>query len=88
VSVFQLLSPDDFERDFDRGVRMLAGELRTYTEEKLIVGKGGRRVWINLTVSLVHDEADEPRYFIAVAEDIGKRKQAEEERQRTQEQLG
>ena len=87
VSVFQLVSPEDFERDFDRGVRMLAGELRDYTEEKLIVGKGGRRVWINLTVSLVHDDSDEPRYFIAVAEDIGKRKQAEEERQRTQEQL-
>ncbi|MDQ2672646.1 MAG: PAS domain S-box protein [Actinomycetota bacterium] len=87
VSVFQLISPEDVERDFDRGVRMLAGELRDYTEEKLIVGKGGRRVWINLTVSLVHDDADEPRYFIAVAEDIGKRKQAEEERQRTQEQL-
>jgi PAS domain S-box-containing protein len=87
VSVFQLISPEDVERDFDRGVRMLAGEQRDYTEEKLIVGKGGRRVWINLTVSLVHDDADEPRYFIAVAEDIGKRKQAEEERQRTQEQL-
>ncbi|HYQ83426.1 MAG TPA: PAS domain S-box protein, partial [Rubrobacter sp.] len=87
VSVFQLVSPEDFERDFDRGVRMLAGELSDYTEEKLIVGKGGRRVWINLTVSLVHDDAGEPRYFIAVAEDIGKRKQAEEERQRTQEQL-
>jgi PAS domain S-box-containing protein len=42
------------------------------------VGKGGRRVWINLTVSLVHDDSDEPRYFIAVVEDIGKRKQAEE----------
>src|ERR671913_384912 len=87
VSVFELVSPDDFERDFERGVRMLAGELRDYTEEKLIVGKGGRRVWINLTVSLVHDDSDEPRYFIAVAEDIGKRKEAEEERQRTQEQL-
>jgi PAS domain S-box-containing protein len=87
VSVFQLVSPEDFERDFDRGVRMLAGELRDYTEEKLIVGKGGGRVWINLTVSLVHDDSDEPRYFIAVAEDIGKRKQIEEERQRTQEQL-
>jgi hypothetical protein len=35
----------------------------------------------------VHDDADEPRYFIAVAEDIGKRNQAEEEPQRTQEQL-
>jgi DNA-binding NarL/FixJ family response regulator len=35
----------------------------------------------------VHDDADEPRYFIAAAEDIGKRKQAEEEPQRTQERL-
>src|SRR5215218_3925036 len=87
ISVFELVSPEDYERDFERGVRMLAGELRDYTEEKLIVGKGGRRVWINLTVSLVHNDADEPLYFIAVAEDIGRRKQAEEERQRTQEQL-
>ncbi|MBA2782387.1 MAG: PAS domain S-box protein, partial [Rubrobacteraceae bacterium] len=87
VSVFELVSPEDFERDFGRGVRMLAGELSDYTEEKLIVGKGRRRVWINLTVSLVHDDSGEPRYFIAVAEEIGKRKQAEEERQRTQEQL-
>ncbi|MDQ3182177.1 MAG: PAS domain S-box protein, partial [Actinomycetota bacterium] len=87
VSVFELVSPEDFERDFGRGVRMLAGELSDYTEEKLIVGKGRRRVWINLTVSLVHDDSGEPRYFIAVAEEIGKRMQAEEERQRTQEQL-
>ena len=78
ASVFSLISPEDFDRDFERGVNMLAGELRDYTEEKLIVGKGGRRVWINLTVSLVHDESDEPRYFIAVVEDIGKRKRAEE----------
>jgi PAS domain S-box-containing protein len=87
VSVFELVSPEDLERDFDRGVGMLAGELSDYTEEKHIVGKGGRRVWINLTVSLVHDDSNEPRYFIAVAEEIGKRKQAEEERRRTQEQL-
>jgi PAS domain S-box-containing protein len=78
ASVFSLISPEDFDRDFERGVSMLAGELGDYTEEKLIVGKGGRRVWINLTVSLVHDESDEPRYFIAVVEDIGKRKQSEE----------
>jgi PAS domain S-box-containing protein len=78
ASVFSLISPEDYDRDFERGLSMLAGELRNYTEEKLIVGKGGRRVWINLTVSLVHDERDEPRYFIAVVEDIGKRKQAEE----------
>jgi len=79
VSVFHLISPEDSEKDLDVGVRMLAGEFRDYTEEKLIVGKEGKRVWINLTVSLVHDDSDEPRYFIAVAEDIGKRKQAEED---------
>lgn len=79
ASVFSLISPEDFDRDFERGVSMLAGELSDYTEEKLIVGKGGRRVWINLTVSLVHDESGEPRYFIAVVEDIGKRKQAEQD---------
>ena len=79
ASVFSLISPEDFDRDFERGVSMLAGELNDYTEEKLIVGRGGRRVWINLTVSLVHDESDEPRYFIAVVEDIGKRKQAEQD---------
>src|SRR5215207_232128 len=79
VSVFHLIAPEDSEKDLDVGVRMLAGEFRDYTEEKLIVGKEGKRVWINLTVSLVHDDSDEPRYFIAVAEDIGKRKQAEED---------
>ena len=78
ASVFSLIPPEDFDRDFERGVSMLAGELRDYSEEKLIIGKGGVRVWINLTVSLVYDEKDEPIYFIAVVEDIGKRKEAEE----------
>ncbi|HEX2739427.1 MAG TPA: PAS domain S-box protein, partial [Rubrobacter sp.] len=79
VSVFDLISPEDVEKDYDRGVSMLAGEISNYSEEKLIVGKDGRRVWINLTVSLVHDGSDDPRYFIAVLEDIGKRKQAEKD---------
>ena len=77
ASVFSLISPEDFDRDFERGVSMLAGELRDYSEEKLIIGKGGRRVWINLTVSLVYSAEEEPLYFIAVVEDIVKRKEAE-----------
>ena len=87
ASVFSLISPEDFDRDFERGVSMLAGELRDYTEEKLIIGKGGRRVWINLTVSLVYDAADEPLYFIAVVEDIGKRKEAEEQLRQSEERF-
>ena len=87
ASVFSLISPEDFDRDFERGVSMLAGELRDYTEEKLIIGKGGRRVWINLTVSLVYEASDEPLYFIAVVEDIGKRKEAEEELKQSEERF-
>ena len=87
ASVFSLISPEDFDRDFERGVSMLAGELRDYTEEKLIIGKGGMRVWINLTVSLVYDASDEPLYFIAVVEDIGKRKEAEEELRQSEERF-
>jgi PAS domain S-box-containing protein len=87
ASVFSLISPEDFDRDFERGVSMLAGELRDYTEEKLIIGEGGRRVWINLTVSLVYDSSDEPLYFIAVVEDIGKRKEAEEELRQSEERF-
>ena len=87
VSPFDLVTPQDFETDFERGVTMLAGELRDYTEEKLVVGKNGVRVWINLTVSLVHDASDEPRYFIAVVEDITKRKVAEEELRQSEERF-
>lgn len=79
ISVFDLITPEDFERDFERGVNMLAGEIQDYNEEKLVIGKDGRQVWINLTVSLVYGVDDEPRYFIAVAEDISERKWAEEE---------
>jgi PAS domain S-box-containing protein len=87
ASVFSLISPEDFDRDFERGVSMLAGELSEYTEEKLILGKGARRVWINLTVSLVYDSSEEPLYFIAVVEDIGKRKEAEEELRQSEERF-
>ena len=87
ISPFDLVIPEDPETDFERGVAMLAGELRDYSEEKLVVGKNGVRVWINLTVSLVHDASDEPKYFIAVAEDITKRREAEEELRQSEERF-
>ena len=87
TSVFDLVTPQDFETDFERGIAMLAGELRDYSEEKLVVGKDGVEVWINLSVSLVHDASYEPRYFIAVAEDITKRREAEEELRQSEERF-
>lgn len=57
--------------------KVLSGELRTYTTETRFVHREGRFVWISLTVSLVRDEGDEPDYFIAVIENIQRRKEAE-----------
>ena len=59
ASVFSLIAPEDFDRDFERGVSMLAGELRDYTEEKLIIGKG--------SLGYTYDELKEMTLYEIVA---------------------
>ena len=66
--------PDDLDRDLGFIRRVLAGEIATYQLEKRYLHKSGGTVWINLTVSLVRDEAGEPKYFVAVVEDITEKK--------------
>lgn len=65
---------DDVASDLEYVRQVLAGEIETYSSEKRYVRKGGIAVWINLTVSLARQESGEPKYFIAVVEDISERK--------------
>jgi diguanylate cyclase (GGDEF)-like protein/PAS domain S-box-containing protein len=58
--------------------RLLAGEISSYSLEKRYIRKDGSILWGNITISLVRGAAGEPKYLIAVLEDIGDRKQAEE----------
>ncbi len=69
--------PDDLEADLGRLHQLLAGEISRYAMEKRYFRKNGSVVWINLTVSLVRDEAGEPDYLVSVIEDISDRKEAE-----------
>jgi PAS domain S-box-containing protein len=69
--------PPDLDEDVDLVRRMLEGKLSTYTMEKRYVRKDDSLVWAELTVSLVRDEAGDPKYFISVVQDIDRRKQAE-----------
>ncbi len=71
---------EDLEAGFEQTRAMLRGESQTFTMEKRYVRKDGSTVWVNLTVSLVREASGEPRYFIAVVEDISERKRVEEER--------
>src|SRR5947209_13372116 len=68
---------EDLETDLTYVHQLLSGVRQTYPIEKRYVCRNGSLLWINLTVSLVHDEQSMPRYFIAVIEDISERKRLE-----------
>jgi PAS domain S-box-containing protein len=75
----EITHPEDLETDLDQMRRILAGEIDTYSLAKRYIRKGGRPIWIELTVSLVRDPAGNPDYFISVIEDVQKRVEAEQE---------
>ncbi|MBO3462698.1 PAS domain S-box protein [Aetokthonos hydrillicola Thurmond2011] len=84
LSFQDITHPDDLATDLANLQKLLAGEIQTYSMEKRYIRKDSSIVWINLTVSLVRYQSGEPKYFIAVIEDITDRKHAEQEILRTQ----
>ncbi|NEP00216.1 MAG: PAS domain S-box protein [Symploca sp. SIO2E9] len=71
--------PDDLDGELEYVRQMLVGEIEAYSLEKRYIRKDGKYIWTNLTVSLVHHTSGEPKYFIAVVEDISDRKGVESE---------
>jgi PAS domain S-box-containing protein len=69
--------PEDLPDGLDQARRLIAGEIKVYALQKRYVRKDGSDVWVNLTATVVRDINDEPRYVVAVIEDITKRKLAE-----------
>ncbi|MCK4784403.1 MAG: PAS domain S-box protein, partial [Desulfobacteraceae bacterium] len=70
--------PDDLDTDLDHVRQVLTGKVDTYSIEKRCFRKNGEIVWANLTVSLLREDTGEPRWFVAIVEDITERKRAEE----------
>ncbi len=71
--------PDDLVAELARVQQLLAGEIQTLSAEKRYLHKDGSTIWVEVTVSLVRDPGGEPRYSIAVVQDITGRRQLEEE---------
>ena len=61
---------EDLETDLGYMHRLLRGTIQTYSMRKRYTRKDGALRWIHLTVSLVRDDADKPKYLIFVVEDI------------------
>ena len=74
----EITHPDDLDRDLVCMRDMLDGKIQTHSMEKRYFRKDGSIVWIDLTVSLVREPSGQPKYFIAVIDDIDARKRAEE----------
>jgi PAS domain S-box-containing protein len=78
LTLQEITYPEDLEADIEHAESLLRGETETYSIEKRYVRKDGEIVWINLTVSLLHDDSGKPNYFVSVIKDISVRKQAEQ----------
>ncbi len=69
--------PDDLDLDMANVGKMLAGEIDAYQMEKRYYHKKGAIVWALLSVSLVRDAEEQPRFFISQIQDITSRKESE-----------
>jgi PAS domain S-box-containing protein len=79
--------PDDLAADLKQAMRLVAGELQTYTMEKRYVRKDGVPVHVNLTVSAVRRHDGKFAHFIAIVDDISERRAAEEALRRSEQQF-
>jgi PAS domain S-box-containing protein len=73
----EITHPDDRETSLGAVRRLLAGEISGWLTEKQYIRKDGAIVWVRLSVSLVRDQDNRPRYFINVVEDVTERVQAD-----------
>jgi len=78
MSVDAVTHPQDRDADAAARERMLDGELPYSTREKRYLRKDGEPAWVSVTSSLARDEQGNPSHFIAMIEDIGERKRADE----------
>lgn len=71
--------PDDLEADLVLHRQTIAGERQTFQMEKRYIHKQGHPVWVLLNVSIVRDDAGQPRYLIGQIQDISERKRVMQE---------
>lgn len=81
----EITHPEDLEKEVVYIRRLVSGEVNNYSLEKRYLRKDGSSIWVNITVSILHD-VDNHQTLMGVVEDIQERKQAEEAlRQRAEE---
>jgi PAS domain S-box-containing protein len=70
LSVLRITHPEDRAGDLQMGRRLIAGEVPMYRRTKRYIGKDGRMLWVQSTVSLLRDPQGRPQRLVGVVEDI------------------
>jgi PAS domain S-box-containing protein len=84
----EITHPDDLQKDLNYVGRLFVGEINYFTMEKRYIRKNGSIVWVEVTPTLLRDEnTHEPKYYIAVIEEIEERKKAQDELKKRVEEL-
>jgi PAS domain S-box-containing protein len=75
---FQDVTDPDFVATSEENYRaLIGGRLSHYSEEVLLVGLDGSRVWVSVSVALQRDANGRPLHTIAILQDISARKALE-----------
>ena len=73
----QISHPNERLSDSHHVKQMRNSNFDTLVKEKRYIHKNGSIIWGNITATTVKNEQNQPDYFIAIIQDITKRKQAE-----------
>jgi PAS domain S-box-containing protein len=79
--------PDDLGKEVPYREKFLKGEIKVYSMEKRYLRKDGNIVWVNITVSSMWEQGEDPAFDIAVVEDITERKNTEAALEKSRQQL-
>ena len=75
----EITHPQDVAADLETMRQLKTGAIRESTREKRYLRKDGSDVWTNLTVSAMWTTGETPDLYIAIVQDITKRKELEEQ---------
>jgi two-component system cell cycle sensor histidine kinase/response regulator CckA len=83
----EITHPDDTNQKRERLDQLLAKGQGQVSFEARYLRKSGESLWCATNISLLHDAAGRPAWFLGMVQDIDQRKKAEAERDRLQRQL-
>lgn len=81
LSFQEITHKEDLKVDLNELKKLLKGDIESYKMRKRYFKKHGAIVWAQLSVSLVKDKDNKPKYFIAQVQDITEQKQEETEKE-------